>query len=106
MIATPLGNPPAWEAAMNRSESRCECTGACGRPHTRTGSRCDRQHGHGEVRLIVAPADLALSLTQAAHAPAEDLRAWCPDCHRLARRRADAERKARQQPPAEALFDL
>jgi hypothetical protein len=105
----PLGRPRAWDAVMNRSESRCECTGACGRPHTRTGSRCARQHDRGKVRLIVAPADLALPLTEAAHVPVTGLRAWCPDCHRLARRRRaqDAVQRAQHgNDPAPTLFDL
>ncbi|WP_331718160.1 hypothetical protein OG565_33975 (plasmid) [Streptomyces sp. NBC_00138] len=105
----PIGSPAVWDPIMNRSGGRCECTGSCGRSHSRTEFRCDRHHDRGAVRLVVAPLDLALPLEQAVRLPVAELRAWCPDCHRLARRRhreAAAHRKLRQQPPAEGLFDL
>jgi hypothetical protein len=109
MIAAPLGNPPAWNAVTTRADGRCECAGACGRSHskTKTEFRCDRQHGHGKVRLIVAPVDLSLSPIEAAHVPVSGLRAWCPDCHRLARRRhaqTAAQRAQHANETAPTLF--
>jgi len=96
---------------MNRSGGRCECTGACGRTHSRTEFRCDRHHDRGGVRLLVAPADLTLSPERATHTPLADLRVWCPDCHRLTRRRQTeaARERARQESAADeapTLFEL
>jgi hypothetical protein len=88
---------------------RCECKGTCGRSHSRSGFRCDREHDRGGVRLVVAPHDRSTPLAVAAGLEADDLRAWCPDCHRLARRRHQehADRTRRMQTPApDALFDL
>lgn len=109
----PIGAPPLWDAALNRSGGRCECKGACGRTHSRTEFRCDRTHDQGRVRLLVAPADLALTPQQAARLTLPDLRHWCPDCYQMARRRhtAAAAHAARMQDPSAdtappTLFDL
>jgi hypothetical protein len=61
------------------------------------------------ARLLIAPADLTLTAAVAARLPVAELRAWCPDCHRLARRRqneAAAHRARLDSQPAEGLFDL
>lgn len=106
----PIGNPPIWDAAMNRSGGRCECTGACGRRHSKSEFRCDRTHDRGRVRLLVAPADLSLTPQQAARLTLPDLLHWCPDCHQAARRRHTAAAaiaarlQGRQAPAPEALF--
>lgn len=95
----PLGNPPAWSLVMDRCAGQCECTGSCGRKH----DPC----GRGTTRPTVAPADLALSPVEAAHVPVSGLRAWCPDCHRLARRRhaqAAVRRAQHGNEPTPTLF--
>jgi hypothetical protein len=105
----PLGDPPTWTVVIGAADRRCECTGACGRRHSRTDFRCDRTHDQGGIRLIAAPTDLALPLSEAAELTPDELRAWCPDCHRLAKRQHEGSRAARQQldtPPTETLFDL
>ncbi|NUR86654.1 MAG: hypothetical protein HOY71_21430 [Nonomuraea sp.] len=109
----PIGNPRIWDAAMNRSGGRCECTGSCGRTHSKTEFRCDRWHDRGRVRLLVAPADLALTPQQAAHLTLPDLRHWCPECYQMARRRHIASREAfarfddrRNDAAPATLFDL
>jgi hypothetical protein len=111
--SAPLVGAKTWNTVMDRAGGRCQCTGACGNQHTKTGLRCDVEHGAqmGRVRLIVAPADLTLSPTAAARVPAGELRAWCPTCHAKTatrQRAADRERErseAAQAPPA-GLFDL
>jgi hypothetical protein len=106
----PIGRPPLWDAAMNRSGGRCECTGSCGRTHSRTSGRCDRHHDRGRVRLLVVPADLTLTTQQAARLALPDLRHWCPECYQMSRRRQTASRTAParfdDRTDAPALFDL
>lgn len=105
----PIGAPAVWEPIMNRSGGQCECTGSCGRSHSKSEFRCDRHHDRGGVRLVVAPHDLTLPLERAVGLPVGELRAWCPDCHRLARRRQREGAAARARfdsAPAEGLFDL
>lgn len=106
---TPIGNPPAWTVVVAAAGWQCECKGSCGRPHARTNFRCDRVHDRAGVRLVVAPADLTLTLATAAEADADELHAWCPDCHRLAQRRqrdADRNRARLDAAAPDALFDL
>jgi hypothetical protein len=91
---------------MEPAEFRCQCSGACGSQHAKTERRCHRTAS--SYRLLVAPADLLLSPAAAAAVPAEQLLAWCPDCHRAAlsrQRAAERERKRLEEQPA-ALFDL
>ena len=105
----PLGAPAAWLPVVAAADHQCECKGACGRTHSRTEFRCDRRHDSNGVRLLVAPADLSLSPVAAAELPADELRAWCPECHRLAlrRHRDRAEAFTRLEAPRPAtLFDL
>ena len=108
----PLGDPPAWSAALAAAGNQCQCTGACGRTHGRTGRRCDREHDVAGTRLIAAPGHLSLPETIAANRPTADLRAWCPTCYDLARRRhraADAHwtaRTADREDRTPTLFDL
>lgn len=104
----PLGSPAAWAPVVQAAGGRCQCTGSCGRTHSKTQFRCDREHDQAGTRLLVAPVDLALPATQAARLPHADLRAWCPDCHQLARRRqvaADTNR-TRTEAPSDTLFGL
>jgi hypothetical protein len=110
---SPIGAPPLWDAAMNRSGGRCECTGSCGRTHSRSEFRCPREHDRDRVRLLVAPADPTLTTRQAARLTLPDLRHWCPECYQMARRRrtAAAAHVARMQRPETetappTLFDL
>lgn len=111
MTVTPLGTPAGWSAVMEQAEHQCQCRGGCGAKHASKGQlfRCERTTRHD--RLIAAPADLLLTTTAAAAVPVEQLLAWCLICHRgaLARQRADARERARQeqdeQPPA-LLFDI
>lgn len=94
----PLGASAIWKAVMEVAGDQCQCTGGlCGSQHSKTGLRCIRTTAHG--RLIVAPADLTLSPVAAAAVPAEQLRAWCPDCHAKAQKRqlANQQELERQQ---------
>jgi hypothetical protein len=109
----PLGQPRQWQAVIDAAAGICQCAGACGNQHTRTGLRCDAaqdayRKGSGWIRLIAAPADLTLPALQAAAVPTDQLKAWCPKCYQGARRRQrahDAERQRRQAAP-EGLFEL
>ncbi|EFE72627.1 predicted protein [Streptomyces viridosporus ATCC 14672] len=103
----PLGASAVWQAVMEPAGYRCQCSGACGSQHAKTGMRCHRTAG--SYRLIVAPADLLLSPAAAAAVPAEQLLAWCPDCHRAAlgrQRAAERERRRLEDPEPAGLFDL
>lgn len=105
----PIGHPPIWDPAMNRSGGRCECAGSCGRTHSRTDFRCDRHHDRGGIRLLVAPVDLTLPTERAVRLPLAQLRVWCPECHRMARRRHTEARAAARRfetPDTPTLFDL
>ena len=99
----PVAPLPLWEQVIERADSYCQCTGACGRKHADTGGRCDRRNGSyaskqtGPVRLLAAPIDptaLTLPAHQQARLTVEALAAWCPNCHDAARTRA--ARTARQ----------
>lgn len=105
---SPLGAPPVWQAVVEAAEYRCHCTGGkCGSRHSKSELRCHRTAD--SHRLIVAPADLLLTPAAAAAVPAEQLLAWCPDCHRgaLGKQRAAAREAQRlEAPEPAALFDL
>jgi hypothetical protein len=103
----PLGASALWRAVMEAAGHQCHCSGACGSRHTNSGMRCHRTATHH--RLLIAPADLLLTPAAAAAVPAEQLLAWCPDCHRAAlgrQRAADRERRRLEEQPPAALFDL
>lgn len=99
----PVAPLPLWEQVITTASGRCQCSGACGNRHAKSGGRCDRENGHyaakhhGPVRLLAAPADPA-QLTLPAHRQAAlslgELAAWCPDCHHSAH--AAAQRAARR----------
>lgn len=94
---TPLGNPALWAAVMQAAEQQCQCSGGiCGSQHTKSGLRCDRTTEYEQ--LLAAPRELTLSTVAAAAVPVEQLRAWCPACHRgaLAKQRAADRQRARQ----------
>ncbi|MGZ3113253.1 hypothetical protein [Streptomyces sp. H62] len=104
----PLGAARTWQTVMESADYQCQCFGGlCGSQHAKTGMRCHRTAG--SHRLIVAPADLLLTPAAAAAVPAEQLLAWCPDCHKKAtsrQRAADRERRQHEAPEPAALFDL
>lgn len=92
-VRPPIAGARLWSAVMDRAgqgreSAQCECTGQCGK---HDGARCPQSHGEyrkrgGPVRLIAAPANLALDGTPAAaRLGVDDLRAWCPRCHDGAR---------------------
>ncbi|MFK4068721.1 hypothetical protein [Streptomyces sp. NPDC029674] len=110
MKSQPLVGAAIFNTVMEAAGHRCQCTGACGNPHTKGQGRCPREHDHytrehqgHRVRLIAAPADPLTTAVAAAALPAADLVAWCPECHTAAAR----ARKA-AAPPVEApgLFEL
>ncbi|MFJ7280952.1 hypothetical protein [Kitasatospora sp. NPDC098663] len=94
--ADPIAPTPAWTTVMTRAGYTCECTGACGTRHGRSGLRCDTRHGQylkaakGPARLCVGQPDL--SDREAAALPPADLAAWCPPCWRGTDRRRRAAR--------------
>jgi hypothetical protein len=104
----PLAAAALWQTVMDAAGHQCQCAGGlCGSKHSSSGLRCHRTGAHH--RLIAAPADLTLSPTVAAAVPAEQLLAWCPDCHRgaLSRQRVAARELQRiQAPEPAALFDI
>ncbi|UNO42439.1 hypothetical protein [Streptomyces sp. MST-110588] len=91
MSAVSAARADLFRVVMTRAAWRCQCTGQCGQPHTKSEGRCPREHGGyagksgGWVRLMAAPADPAASERQAASLPAARLRAWCPPCLAAAR---------------------
>lgn len=105
MTITPLGIPAAWVSVMAAAGHRCQCTGACGSKHSKSGLQCDRTTD--SQQLLAAPADLMLSPVAAAAVPVTELRAWCPGCHRGAtakQRAAERERYRHDTEQLESLF--
>lgn len=106
MTITPLGTPTVWVVVMAAAGHRCQCAGGlCGNRHSKSGLRCDRDTGREQ--LLAAPADLTLSPIAAAAVPAEQLLAWCVDCHRGAaarQRAAERERRRQSEIPPDSLF--
>lgn len=72
---------------------RCQCTGACGHVHHvhlvhhvhHVAGRGRRSVTDGPRHpLIAAPAQPGIPAHQAAALAGDELRAWCPPCHRAA----------------------
>ncbi|ANS67956.1 hypothetical protein SLINC_5732 [Streptomyces lincolnensis] len=108
-MSEPLAAVDVWRPVMEAAGHRCQCTGACGNPHSKGGGRCPREHDgytskHGHrVRLMAAPADPLTPPATAVALPVGELLAWCPECQ------AAAVRQARKVAPVEdapGLFDL
>lgn len=102
----PLVCANTWQVVMEAADYRCQCAGACGSQHSRTGHRCDRQHDQAGERLAAAPVDLTLRPVDAARLPAADLLAWCEGCRTKAtrRQRADDANRVRLDTPTDTLF--
>ncbi|WEO95311.1 hypothetical protein A6P39_015465 [Streptomyces sp. FXJ1.172] len=94
MKSAPLAAVDVWLPVMAAAGYRCQCTGECGNPHAKTEGRCPREHDgytskHGHrIRLMAAPADPCVPPVKAVTLPPGELRAWCPECHTAATRRA------------------
>ncbi|GAA1003500.1 hypothetical protein [Streptomyces rhizosphaericus] len=98
----PLVGADQWRTVMAAADYRCECTGACGNRHSRTGLRCDATHDKwtkatGRIRLTAGPIDPITPTRTAVLLPASDLRAWCPKCFAGAARRARAAATERER---------
>lgn len=81
---------PTLVQVVTDADGRCECTGACGRPHrSDPRGRCARLHlrERGSC-LVAAPRDPAVPAHRAWRVPTRDLAAWCQPCLDGARRRA------------------
>lgn len=113
----PLAGAELWQAVMRAAAGRCQCRGACGKRHDRTGGRCDLVHGGyarhsggGIVHLVAAPAepaDLLLPPHRAVALPRSALAAWCSGCHQRALTAArSASSDTTPAPELDALFDL
>ncbi|MEV0285573.1 hypothetical protein AB0H36_15790 [Kribbella sp. NPDC050820] len=102
----PMLGAEAWLLVMNGAGWRCECTGECGRSHTKTGGRCGTEHGRSH-RLAAVPADLLASPFQATTG-AVDLVAMCVTCQAGAKRVATkaADLAAAENTDQLELFDL
>ncbi|MEU3494442.1 hypothetical protein ABZ747_13245 [Kitasatospora cineracea] len=110
----PLAGAELWQAVMRAAAGRCQCRGACGKSHAKSGGRCDLVHGGyvrhsggGTVHLIAAPADPAALLLpphKVAALPRSALVAWCGPCfdHARTTARRACEQAATDEP--DALF--
>ncbi|MEU0894228.1 hypothetical protein [Streptomyces massasporeus] len=111
MKSQPIVGAALFTAVMEAAGYRCQCGGECGQLHTKGDGRCQHEHDHytskhgRRVRLMAAPVDPLATDVAAARLPASELRAWCPDCHGAAARRA---RKRLPAAPTDqcGLFDL
>ncbi|MFE7174237.1 hypothetical protein [Streptomyces sp. NPDC057616] len=109
MKSQPIVGAAVFTAVMEAAGHRCQCSGECGQPHRKGDGRCQHEHDHytskhgRRVRLLAAPADPLATAVAAARLAADELRAWCPDCHTAAARRA---RAAAPVDDAPCLFDL
>jgi hypothetical protein len=81
----PMIGAHTWTDAMTKADWRCECTGRCGKPHTKTEGRCGTVHGTAH-RLAVVAADPLATLTDAVSGT--ELVALCMACDSGARRAA------------------
>ncbi|MEU2866375.1 hypothetical protein ABZ672_50335 [Streptomyces mirabilis] len=110
-MSEPLAAVDTWRPVMEAAGFRCQCEGECGNAHTKGDGRCLHEHDHytskhgRRVRLMAGPIDPLTTAVAAAGLPVDRLRAWCPDCHGAAARRA---RKQLPPTPTEqcGLFDL
>jgi hypothetical protein len=87
----PLIGQATWTEVMDRAGYRCQCSGQCGRPHTKNEGRCPQSHGHYMGRrdgahLIAAAKDYTPSVYDQVRTPVGDLMAWCASCHDGTRR--------------------
>lgn len=89
-----------WEETMTAAQWCCECTGQCGRPHTKTAGRCPTRHGTAH-RLAVVAADPLATLTAAV--TTTELVALCTACETGAHR---AAAKATESATDSAQLDL
>lgn len=110
-MSAPIVGAALFRTVMQAAGYRCQCTGECGNPHTKGDGRCQHEHDHytskhgRRVRLMAAPVDPLATDVVAARLPASGLRAWCPDCHSAAARRA--KRQLPKTPVDQCgLFDL
>ncbi|MFF4350885.1 hypothetical protein [Streptomyces sp. NPDC001530] len=109
MTSQPLAALGTWRPVMEAAGFRCQCAGECGNAHAKSEGRCPREHDgytskHGHrVRLMAAPADVLTPPVKAAALPVDQLRAWCPECHTAAARRARSTKPADEAP---CLFEL
>ncbi|MBZ6175945.1 hypothetical protein KVH24_25790 [Streptomyces olivaceus] len=109
-MSEPLAGVGTWRPVMEAAGHRCQCSGQCGNAHAKTDGRCPREHDgytskHGHrVRLMAAPADPLTPPVTAVTLPPGELRAWCPECHTAAARRARTT--AGPVDDAPGLFDL
>jgi hypothetical protein len=78
VTAAPLAAAGTWQAVIAAAGGRCECTGGCGRPHTRDGGRCVRESLPGRPLRAVPRAPVPGPA--AAYLAAADLTALCGPC--------------------------
>ena len=87
---------PTWVHVVTVAGRRCECTGACGRDHSRRDGDGRCPTGSERItrdRLVAAPTDPSVPTARAYRVPVEDLQAWCPGCLVRARRLAATTRQ-------------
>ncbi|MGY4768957.1 hypothetical protein ACXC9Q_18755 [Kribbella sp. CWNU-51] len=101
----PLVGADTWSRVLGEAGWRCECTGDCGRPHTKSEHRCPVDHGL-KHRLSVVPSDPTVTLTKAV--TGAELVAMCPACATGAKRLAEAASDEATNPTTDqlGLFDL
>jgi hypothetical protein len=85
-----------WRAVMAAAGGRCECTGGCGRSHTRDGARCPQESLPG--RPLRAVPRTPVPNVAAAYLPAASLTALCSPCADDIARREDPAATARAIP--------
>lgn len=81
----PMIGAQTWQTVLSGAGWRCECTGQCGKPHTKTQRRCGIVHSAAH-RLAAVPADPTVTLTAAVTGAA--LVALCAGCETATRRAA------------------
>ncbi|MBS2538844.1 hypothetical protein KGQ20_39470 [Catenulispora sp. NF23] len=101
----PIAAKATWLPVMQAAGFRCQCTGGCGRTHSKEpGGRCKHEHKPW-LRLLAAPAKPTGNPHQDATA---DLVAYCPTCFdghlRVAKRSDRAAATAHENDIP--LFDL
>lgn len=104
----------SWSIRFERAQSRCECTGECGRPewHLERDGRCGNRNGG---RALGTRSRVVLTVAHLDHTPEncdpENLKAMCQGCHLSYDREHHAEtratvRRAELEGQMDVLFEI
>jgi hypothetical protein len=98
--ARPVAANEQWRATVAAAGYQCQCTGRCGRSHSKSRGRCDKTlRGPAGVRLFAVPAQPGSTVLEA-------VCGRCADGYRAADHRHRAQAAAQRADEAPSLLDL